>query len=198
MIKTYTDKITQKVITYKDTSLFTIETRSKFNARIVKKVFQSSDIQQALDEFYALIIADGHYKYLYMRPLDKSESETLILRMKGYASQVAIEKIVLRDDRPKGKMKTASIANLTSCPLSLANKLASDDRDQYPVSISRWSTSKLVYSLLAYVMSLPNEEKLKVLREADRQLLIHKELSGFSLEEESLIKVDVVTKDDLL
>jgi hypothetical protein len=47
-------------------------------------------------------------------------------------------------------------------------------------------------------MSLPHEEKLKVLREADRQLLIHKELSGFSLEEESLIKVDVVSKDDLL
>jgi hypothetical protein len=198
MIKTFTDKITQKVITYKDTSLFTIETRSKYNSRVVKKVFQSSDIQQALDEFYDLVVASGHYKYFYMRPLDKSESETLILRMKGYSSQVAVENMVLKEKRPKGKMSTVSIANLTNCPASLANKLSSEDFDQYPVSISRWTTSKIVYSLLAYAMSLPQEEKLKLLREADKQLLIHKELSGFSIEEESLIKVDLVTRDDLL
>lgn len=198
MIKTFTDSITQKVITYKDTSLFTIETRSKFNSRVVKKVFQSSDIQQALDEFYGMIVSEGHYKYLFMRPLDKAEKETLILRMKGYASRVAIENMVLKDKRPKGKMSTMSIANLTNCPASLANKLSSEDFDQYPVSISRWTTSKIVYSLLAYAMSLPQEEKLKLLREADKQLLIHKELSGYSIEQESLVKVEVVTKEELL
>lgn len=196
-MKTYTDKITQKVVVYKDDSLFTLETRSKFNSRVVKKVFSAEDIEKAFSEFYAIVIPEGHYKYLYMRPLNKDEKETLILRMRGYASQVAIENIVLKDKTPKNKMSTVSIANLTSCPASLAHMLASEDFDQYPASISRWSYSKIVYALLSYLMSLPENEKMAVLREGDKQYILHREMSGYNLEQESLIKVDVVTKDEI-
>jgi len=198
MIKTFTDKITQKVIAYNDDCLFTIETRSKFNSRAIKKVLNASDIDKAFNEFYSLAIPEGHYKYLYMRPIEKGGSEVLVLRMRGYASQVAVENIVLKDKAPKRKISTVSIANLTSCPASLAHKLANDDMDNYPASISRWTYSKLAYSLFAYVMSLPHDEKMKVLREADKCYLLEKEASGYSIEQESLIKVDVISKDDLL
>jgi hypothetical protein len=165
---------------------------------MIKKVMNASDIEKAFNEFYALAIPEKHFKYLYMRPIDKGESEVLILRMKGYASHVAIENIVLKDKTPKRKISTVSIANLTSCPASLAYKLANDDMDNYPASISRWTYSKLAYSLLAYVVSLPYEEKMRVLREADKCYLLEKEASGYSIEQESLVKVDVVSKDDLL
>lgn len=196
-MKTYTDKITQKVIVYKDDSLFTLETRSKFNARVIKKVFSAEDIDKAFYEFYAIVIPEGHYKYLYLRPLDKDEKETLLLRMKGYASQVAIENMVLKDKTPKKKMSTVSIANLTSCPASLAHMLASEDFKEYPASISRWTYSKIAYAMFSYILSLPESEKMMVLHEADRQYLLHKEMSGYSIEQESMVKVDVVTKGDM-
>jgi hypothetical protein len=197
MKKTFTDKITQKVIVYTDDCLFTIETRSKFNSRVVKKVFNAIDIDKAFNEFYSLFAPEGHYKYLYMRPLNKDDKETLILRMKGHASQVAVENIVLKDKTPKRKMSTVSIANLTSCPASLAHMLSSDDFSQYPASVSRWSVSKIVYALLSYLMSLPYDEKMRLLSIADKEYLLHKEMSGYGLEEESLIKVDLVTKEDI-
>ena len=195
---TYTDNITQKTITYKPNCLFTIETRSRFNSRVVKKVFNAERINEAFNEFYALFVQNGHYKYLYMRPQEKGHPEVLILRMRGYASKVEVENIVLKNKISKQKMTTTSIGNLTKCPSSLALELSSQDYSDYPTSLSRWTMSKLAYALFAYIVSLPREERNALLFKADKELLKHKELSGFSTESDNFIKVDVVTKDDLL
>lgn len=197
-MKTYTDKITQKTITYKDDCYFTIETRSKFNSRVIKKIIKAEDIDTAFNEFYAMIIAEGHYKYLFMKPKHRSEPETMILRMKGYASKVSVENMVLKDKPRASKVSTVSIANLTKCPASLAHKLSSENYEEYPASTSRWTTSKVIYSLLAHLMTLSQDEKFELLMKADRDLIHFKELSGFDKNEENKIRVDVVTRDDLL
>jgi hypothetical protein len=198
MGKTYTDKITQKTIQYKENCIFTIETRSRFNKRFIKRVFKSEDIDLAFKEFYDTAIIEGYYKYLYMRAQEKSESEVLILRMRGFASKASMEDLRLKNKRPLARMKTASIANLTNCPITLSNKLKNENILEYPVSINPWTNSKIVFCLLSYLLSLSKEEKLAVLREGDKQLSIHKEFSGYPIEEDNMVKVDVVTKDDLL
>ena len=198
-MKTYTDKITQKTISYDDSDLFIIKTRSGKNLKTIKKIFDSENIDQAFNEFYSLLTIIGNQKYLYrVRGSDRTSEGELVLRMRGQANPIPLDDLRMKHKQPKINIQTASIANLTNCPLSLSLEINKEDFSQYPASMTRWTKIKLIYALLAYFTSLTREQKISLLREADKQLIKHKELSGYSIEEENLIKVDVVTKDDLL
>jgi len=198
-MKTYTDSVTQKTITYTDNDFFVIKTRAGFNSKATHKVFSAASIDAAVKEFYALVVTDTYYKYLFQVPEGKKSSEdTLIFRMKGQVSKQSLENLIIKNKIPKNKMEFCSIAVLNNCPAQLASELNKENFLEYPASISRWTKVKLIYTLLAYFVSLPQEEKNKILYIGDRELIKHKELSGYSLQDDSLIKVEVISKDELL
>jgi hypothetical protein len=198
-MKTYIDPITQKSISYYDNDVFIIKTRHGFNKKMVKKLFQGEQIEQAIKEFYALIVKQGAYKYLFQVANDKYGQEgELIFRMKGEVTNLPLDNVRLKSTQVKTEFKFESIGTLTKCPKTLSDLLAREDFTAYPASISRWTNSKLFYCLIAHFLNLPWEEKLKILKDSEKLLFAHKQASGYNLEEENKIKVDVVTRDDLL
>ena len=198
-MKLYIDPITQKSISYYDNDVFIIKTRHGFNKKMVKKIFQGEQIEQAIKEFYALIVKQGAYKYLFQVANDKYGQEgELIFRMKGEVTNLPLDNVRLKSTQVKTEFKFESIGTLTKCPKTLSDLLAREDFTAYPASISRWTNSKLFYCLIAYFLSLPWEEKIKILKDSEKLLFAHKQASGYNLEEENKIKVDVVTRDDLL
>lgn len=199
-MKTYIDAITQKKITYHDNDVFIIKWRSTpTNRKVIKKIFSGNQIDEAIKEFYAMVIRKGAYKYLFHVPHDKYGQEgDLVLRMKGEATAIPLDNLRLKSSHVKSNYKTEAIGSLTKCPKTLADLLAREDFTAYPASIARWTNSKLFYCILSYYLDLSPEEKLKVLQEGEKSLFFHKQNSGFDLDLENKIKVDVVTKDDLL
>jgi hypothetical protein len=198
-MKTYQDVITKKTVVFNEDDYFVIKTRSGFNKKIVKRVFSHDKVDEAFKEFYSMPISKTYYKYLFIVPKNNPDSEkSLVLRMKGELSKFEVDNFHLKNKRVKGKMQYSSIGSLTRCPVSLSHALASEDFANYPSSMFKWTNQKIVYALLAYLFSLPNEQKRQLLMEADKELFRHKELSGYPIDELNSIKVDVVTKDDLL
>lgn len=201
MKKTYTDEITQKIISYDDSDVFIIKTRYGFNKKTIKKIYQADKIDEAIKDFYSMPIRKGAYKYLFVLSddvLSNNQEGTLLLRMKGSNSHSPTDNLRLKSSHYKGEMRTSAIANLTKCPAALASSLSKEDFTAYPASISRWTNVKLIYCLLAYYLDLSWEAKKQVLKYGEKNLFTLKELSGHSIEEENKVKVDVVTKDDLL
>lgn len=197
MKKTYTDDITKKTIFYELSDIFMIKTRHGYNKKVIKKVFYHAKIEDIFKEFYAMPIKKGAFKYLYRQSDGRTQGD-LILRMKGQASKLELDDLRLKSTRTKINYSHVAIGNLTKCPKSLADLIAKEDYSSYPASISKWTTQKLTYAILSYYFDLPRESKMEILRQSEESLFSHKEKSGHSLEEENKIKVDVVTKDDLL
>lgn len=198
-MKTYVDSITQKSISYNDDDVLILKWRSTpTNRKVIKKIFQGSQIEDAIKEFYAMIIRKGAYKYLFRVPHDRLGQEgDLIFRMKGEATVLPTDNLRLKSSHIKSEYKVESIGTLTKCPKTLADLLAREDFTAYPASISRWTNSKLFYCLISYYLNLSWEAKLEILKYGEKILFNHKQKSGFDHDLENQIKVDVVTKDDL-
>lgn len=199
-MKTFIDSITQKTINYQDDDIFIIKWRSTpTNRKAIKKIFQGHQIADAVKEFYSMVIKKGAFKYLYHVPHDRYGQEgDLLLRMRGEATVIPTDHLRLKSSHVRSNYKIESIGTLTKCPKTLADLLAREDFTAYPASISRWTNSKLFYCLLAHYLDLSHEEKIQVLNKGEKSLFSHKQSSGFDLDLENTIKVDVVTKDDLL
>lgn len=199
-MKTFIDQITQKTITYGDDDAFIIKWKSTpTSKKKIKKIFQGSQLEDAVKEFYSMVIRKGAFKYLYHVPHDRyGQDGDLLFRMKGEATVLPTDHLRLKSSHVKSRYQVESIGSLTKCPISLSNLLAREDFTAYPASISRWTNSKLMYCLLANYLDLSHEDKLKVLQTGEKSLFFHKQSSGFDLDLENKIKVDVVTKDDLL
>lgn len=199
-MKKFIDQITQKTITYTDDDAFIIKWKSTpTSKKKIKKIFQGNQLEDAVKEFYSMVIRKGAFKYLYHVPHDRYGQEgDLVFRMKGEATVIPTDNLRLKSIHVKSNYKVESIGTLTKCPKTLADLLAREDFTAYPASISRWTNSKLFYCLLAHYLDLSREEKLNILKSGEKSLISHKQISGFDLDFENKIKVDVVTKDDLL
>lgn len=202
-MKKFTDPVTQKTISYEDNDLFIIKTRMGKNKRIVKRIFQAVDVARAFSEFYAFPTPPKCLKYLFqVTPQHKQHEEgTILLRFRNQ-SEAFLERedtnVRLRYIKPKFHMRVKSIANLMACPVSMFLELEKLNEKDFPTSTHKWTRVKMIYALIAHFLSLSKEEQYNLLIVADKELLKHKELSGYPVEEDNMIKVDVVVKDDLL
>lgn len=195
-MKTFMDKITHKTIAFNDTDIFTIKTKAGNNNYIIRKVFNASDIAKAIDEFYALLVLKGTYKYLFKHPEGRHHHKgELVLRMRGESDTIPVEDLVLKPKREFVQYDKTLLANLINCPRTLHEKISGLNRANFPASSYKWSNQKIIYCLVTYFTELSDAERYEILKKSEPIFLEHKVLSG---QPKSEVSVDVVKKDDLL
>jgi len=165
-MNSYVDKITHKKINFEDSTVFAIYTRVRNGKKILAKFYRAHDVDKAFNEFYALDISDNHRKYLQKHLPNRllaHEGEVLI-SMKGYAPNPL--SLRMKVGRKLLAYKKVATLNLINTPVAIAIKLRALDMRTLPLIPEKWTQTKVLYCMLSYVLSLPEEERNEVLKKA--------------------------------
>lgn len=158
MIKSYTDPTTKCVIEFSKNTTLAIYLKKKSAPRILYKTFPSSSAEKAFKEFYDLNIPKGVTKYLYQEHLLGHEIDRhKIIHINGFLEQEETENLT-RGNIDYAYKRDFRVDHL---PLSLiADLLQSCVNDITDLKVTK---NKLIQLIIAYYLSLPLDEKNKVL-----------------------------------
>jgi hypothetical protein len=198
----YVDQITKKPIEYNENNVFMIYTKGGYHKKKLIRIFPCARVEEALKFFYDLEITKNHRKYLVKElkdSLGESKGET-ILSMKGYFPNTKALKLKIGQNLYAYE-KIATL-NLVHTPITLARKLNLFDLETLPMMHEKWSKSKIVYALLSYIFSIPENERNELMKKAYRAYILDKLSSGASdpkeLKEYSEVVTALNNDDDIL
>jgi len=187
----YVDPITKKPIEYSSNDAFVIRTKTQYHKKRPHRYYAAADIAVAIKEFYDLELPDTYVKYLSKVPKDNLNHDgELIFRMKGYLPNIKAARLKL--GRQAINYRTVAVLNLIHCPETLARKFQGIDLASFPLVYAAWSKSRVVYCLMAYFLSLPQEEKNEILLKGHELLNKEKLASGDDPLNQIPVSVEVI------